>query len=111
MEKVNFNITEQAAKRISTLLSKEENRDMKLRIEVLGGGCAGFQYNIDFVNNKNNNDYEFEKNGVFVIIDKTSIQFLNSSTLDYVINIGSAAFEIKNPKATSSCGCGNSFSV
>jgi iron-sulfur cluster insertion protein len=107
----NFIISENAAKRIAQLMDDEENKNVRLRISVLGGGCSGFQYNYDFDTAKNNDDLLFEKDGIEVVIDDTSIEFISGSMLDYVETLGSAAFEIKNPNATANCGCGNSFSV
>lgn len=106
-----FTITESAAKRIAELITQEDDKNAKLRISVLGGGCSGFQYNYDFDSSKNNDDLVFERDNVQVLIDETSIEFLNHCSIDYVETLGSAAFEIKNPNATANCGCGNSFSV
>ncbi len=106
-----FLISNNAAKRINILINQEINTGSRFRIEVLGGGCSGFQYKFDFDNNQNQDDITFNKNGVEVIIDKTSIDFLKGSELDYVETLGSAAFVVKNPNATAKCGCGNSFSV
>lgn len=105
-----FIITENAAKRINELRQKEP-QDAKFRISVNGGGCSGFQYNFEFVASKGNDDNIFEKNGAIVVIDEMSMGFLLGSKLDYVETLGSAGFEIKNPLATATCGCGNSFSV
>lgn len=106
-----FIISENAAKRISELIQEEENKDVRLRISVLGGGCSGFQYNYDFDVKKDDDDLLFEKDGVEVVIDTMSLEYVEGSMLDYVETLGSAAFEIKNPNATANCGCGNSFSV
>lgn len=106
-----FNITDSAAGRISYLMSDEEDKNLNLRISVLGGGCSGFQYKYEFDPKKNEDDLSFKKNDIQVVIDNTSIEFLNNCTLDYVETLGAAAFEIKNPNATANCGCGNSFSV
>ncbi|MCE3233367.1 MAG: heme biosynthesis protein HemY [Rickettsiaceae bacterium] len=106
-----FNITENAAKRIAYLISQEEEKSVNLRISVTGGGCSGFQYNYDFDTKKNDDDLFFEKDGIKVAIDTTSIEFVNGSTLDYVETMTAAAFEIKNPNSTARCGCGNSFAV
>jgi iron-sulfur cluster insertion protein len=110
-QEASFIITDNAARRISALISDEADKNAKLRISVTGGGCSGFQYNYDFVSDKNSDDIIFEKNGIFVLIDSTSLEFLNQCSLDYIETLGSAAFEIKNPNATAKCGCGNSFSV
>lgn len=106
-----FLISENAARRISELIQEEDNKDVRLRISVLGGGCSGFQYNYDFDAKTDDEDLLFEKDGVEVVIDSMSIEYVEGSMLDYVETLGSAAFEIKNPNATANCGCGNSFSV
>jgi iron-sulfur cluster insertion protein len=106
-----FNISESAAKRIAYLIAREDDKAANLRISVLGGGCSGFQYNYDFDSKINADDLAFEKDGVKVVIDSTSIDFLKGSLLDYVETMSAAAFEIKNPNSSSSCGCGNSFAV
>ena len=106
-----FTITENAAKRIAELITQEDDKNAKLRISVLGGGCSGFQYNYEFTSSKNDDDLTFARDDVQVLIDETSIEFLNHCSIDYVETLGSAAFEIKNPNATANCGCGNSFSV
>ena len=107
----NFIISENAASRISQLIQEEENKNVRLRISVLGGGCSGFQYNYDFDDSEEEDDNIFEKSGVEVVIDSMSLEYVKGSMLDYVETLGSAAFEIKNPNATANCGCGNSFSV
>lgn len=107
----NFTITESAAERIATLISDEADKNSRLRISVTGGGCSGFQYNYDFVSDETSDDSVFEKNGIKVLIDSVSMEFMNECVLDYVETLGSASFEIKNPNATAKCGCGNSFSV
>ena len=106
-----FTVTENAAKRIAFLLTREKNPQSKLRVSVDGGGCSGFQYSFDFVADKNEDDCVIEKNGAAILIDKVSMDFLKGSVLDYVETLGAAHFEVKNPNATASCGCGNSFSV
>jgi iron-sulfur cluster insertion protein len=103
-------ISDSAVKRINHLL-KGEDAGAKLRIAVEGGGCNGFQYKFDFDTNKNADDLIVEKDGVAVVIDETSLELVKGSILNYVETLGFAHFEIKNPQAASSCGCGNSFSV
>lgn len=109
-QEATFNITENAAKRIEELLADEEKGSF-LRISVLGGGCSGFQYNYEFDKKKNDDDKSFKNNNIEVVIDETSLEFLNKCQLDFKTTIGSAAFEISNPNATANCGCGNSFAV
>jgi iron-sulfur cluster insertion protein len=93
-------------------MSKEQSPEsVFLRIEVQGGGCSGFQYNYQFDTTPQDGDFIIEKLGAKVVVDTTSLPFIEGSQLDYVETLGSAAFEIKNPNATANCGCGNSFSV
>jgi len=106
-----FGITDNAAKQIAHLIENEDDKNVSLRISVLGGGCSGFQYKYDFDSNKSDDDTSFKNGDVEVLVDSTSIEFVEGSVLDYVETLGSAAFEIKNPNATANCGCGNSFSV
>jgi len=108
--KMTLEITDNAAKRIGFLLSKEAE-NAKLRVSVDGGGCSGFQYKFEFDVNQADSDLAIKKNDVTVLIDDVSIDLLKNSVLDYVETLGASHFEIKNPQASSSCGCGNSFSV
>lgn len=105
-----INITENAINRIEYLLS-DEKPDAKLRIQVDGGGCNGFQYKLDFDTTVNPDDNILGTDKVKIVIDNTSLEFLKGSTFDFVETLGSCNFEFKNPNASSSCGCGNSFSV
>jgi len=106
-----FTISESATARIAHLL-KTEPTGTRLRVAVEGGGCSGFQYKYDFVADAPAaDDMVFGTELAPVLVDQTSLEFLQGSMLDYVENLGAAAFEIKNPQAKSSCGCGNSFSV
>lgn len=104
-------ISENAASRITYLLAQEENPGMKLRITVDGGGCSGFQYRFDFDPEQHEDDVLFERGSARVLVDRTSLGFLHGSMLDYIETLGAAHFEIKNPQATATCGCGNSFAV
>lgn len=106
-----FTVTENAAKRLAYLVSQEEDKSVNLRITVEGGGCSGFQYNYGFDAKINEDDRIFERDGIKVVIDTMSLDFVKGSQLDYVETMMAAAFEIKNPNATANCGCGNSFSV
>ncbi|MDF3047749.1 MAG: yadR [Candidatus Midichloriaceae bacterium] len=101
-------ITQAAAKRILELTGDNKTG---FRISVLGGGCSGFQYEFDYMAHQEDGDAVFLQDGATVYVDSTSLQFLNDCTLDYVEDLGSAKFEIKNPNATAKCGCGNSFAV
>jgi iron-sulfur cluster insertion protein len=104
-------VTENAAKRISVLKTQEEAEDAFLRIAVSGGGCSGFQYGLSFDDQRNADDFVFERNGVQVVVDDTSLDLLNGAEVDFVEDMMGAAFQIRNPNAASSCGCGNSFSI
>ena len=110
-EKPQLEISDSAAKRIAFLLAKEERPDMKLRIQVQGGGCSGFQYKFDFDYEQQQDDALFVKQDARVLIDSMSLDFIKGSLLDYIETLGAAHFEIRNPQATATCGCGNSFAV
>jgi iron-sulfur cluster insertion protein len=104
-----FDVSQSAADRISYLLNIDNKKFF--RIAVIGGGCSGFQYNMDCVDEKSDTDFLLEKNGVSLLIDDISLPFLEGSILDYEETLGSSEFKIKNPQATARCGCGNSFSI
>ena len=103
-------LSDSAARRIAFLLSREPS-DAKLRVAVNGGGCSGFQYVFDFDSSKGQDDILIEKDGARVLIDSASLELLQGSQIDYVTEMVGASFQIRNPNATTSCGCGNSFSV
>ena len=104
-------ITEACAKRVAEIIELEGDNSMMLRIAISGGGCSGFQYGFDLDHAVNDDDKIFEKNGVKVVIDLMSLGMLMGSEVDYVDDLIGAAFQIKNPNASSSCGCGVSFAV
>lgn len=104
-------VTDSAAKRIATLMRRESDPSLFLRVAVLGGGCSGFQYSFNFDNARTDDDLVIEKDGAVVVIDSTSLDFLRGAQIDFVEDMVGSAFAIKNPNASSSCGCGNSFSV
>ncbi len=106
-----LNITDSAAARIAKLREMEGNEGLMLRITVNGGGCSGFQYAFDLVDSQHDEDLIFSHNGSTVVTDDVSIGFLNGCTVNYKDELGAAFFAIDNPNATSSCGCGSSFSV
>ncbi len=108
---MNISMTDSAAKRIVAMREKENNPNLMLRVTVLGGGCSGFQYEIDLVEKKNSDDVTFKKNGAVLVTDETSLPFLNNAEIDYEQTIVKSAFKIRNPNAASGCGCGKSFSV
>lgn len=109
-ELLGVSVTDSAARRIAYLASREQLPSM-LRVAVLGGGCSGFQYNFDFDSKRNDDDLVIEKNGATVLIDSTSLEFIKGSEIDYVDEMVGASFQVRNPNATSSCGCGSSFAV
>ncbi len=104
-------ITDKAVRRIAELRAQEEAQGAFLRISVSGGGCSGFQYGLSFDDNKNPDDVTFEKGGVAVVVDEVSLDLLAGAEVDFVEDLMGAAFQIRNPNAASSCGCGNSFSL
>jgi iron-sulfur cluster insertion protein len=104
-------VTESAAKRIAFLRDQEQAGDANLRIAVSGGGCSGFQYGLSFDDQTNPDDRVFERDGIAVIVDDVSLDLLNGAEVDFVEDLMGASFQIRNPNAASSCGCGNSFSI
>jgi len=103
--------TESAATKVKDLIEEEGNPDLKLRVFVQGGGCSGFQYGFTFDEVVNEDDTAMEKNGVTLLIDSMSYQYLAGAEIDYKDDLEGAQFVIKNPNATSTCGCGSSFSA
>ena len=104
-------LTENAVRRIALLKVQEQAEDAFLRIAVSGGGCSGFQYGITFDDQKNDDDFVFERDGVAVVVDDVSLGLLSGAEVDFVEDLMGASFQIRNPNAASSCGCGNSFSI
>ena len=104
-------ITDSAARRIAVLKQQEAAGGAFLRIAVSGGGCSGFQYGLSFDDQTNPDDRVFERDGVGVVVDDVSLDLLNGAEVDFVEDLMGASFQIRNPNAASSCGCGNSFSV
>ena len=104
-------VTENAARRIAVLRTQEQAENAFLRIAVSGGGCSGFQYGFSFDDQRNDDDFVFERNGVAVVVDDVSLGLLNGSELDFVEDMMGASFQVRNPNAASSCGCGNSFAI
>ncbi len=103
-------LTASAAKRVAEIL-KGEGLGAALRVGVDGGGCSGFQYTYDIVTNREASDLVLERDGATVLIDETSLPFLQGAKIDFVNDLMGSAFKIHNPQATSSCGCGVSFAV
>jgi iron-sulfur cluster assembly accessory protein len=103
-------VTERAAKHITVIVSNEPENNM-LRVSVEGGGCSGFEYRFDLVSKVEPEDILIERAGAKVLVDPLSLTYLAGSEIDYVDDLMSASFKIKNPNATAACGCGTSFSV
>ncbi|MCI1190802.1 iron-sulfur cluster insertion protein ErpA [Calidifontimicrobium sp. SYSU G02091] len=103
--------TDSAADKVKQLVDEEGNPDLKLRVFVQGGGCSGFQYGFTFDEVVNEDDTQMTKNGVTLLIDAMSLQYLVGAEIDYKEDLQGAQFVIKNPNATTTCGCGSSFSV
>ena len=103
--------TETAASKVSELIAEENNPELKLRVYVTGGGCSGFQYGFTFEEETNEDDTVMTKNGVSLLIDAMSYQYLVGAEIDYKEDLQGAQFVIRNPNAETSCGCGSSFSV
>jgi iron-sulfur cluster insertion protein len=100
-----------AAKRVKELKAQENLPNAFLRLAVSGGGCSGFQYGFSFDDARQPEDRVFERDGVQLVVDETSLGLLGGAEIDFVEDMMGAAFQVKNPNAVSSCGCGNSFSV
>jgi iron-sulfur cluster insertion protein len=103
--------TDSAAAKVKELIDEEGNPELKLRVFVQGGGCSGFQYGFTFDEAIAEDDTAMEKNGVTLLIDSMSYQYLVGAEIDYKDDLEGAQFVIKNPNATTTCGCGSSFSV
>lgn len=103
-------ITDDAFTRIKDLLIDEQNPNLKLRVFVQGGGCSGMEYGFTFDESQNDDDFTFEQNGVKVLVDAMSMQYLAGATINYIEDLQGARFAIDNPNAQTSCGCGSSFS-
>ena len=103
--------TDSAANKVKELIEEEGNPGLKLRVFVTGGGCSGFQYGFTFDEEVNEDDTAMEKNGVTLLIDPMSYQYLVGAEIDYSEGLEGSQFVIRNPNATSTCGCGSSFSA
>ena len=100
-----------AASKVSELLREEDNPNLKLRVFISGGGCSGFQYGFTFDENIEEGDTRIDKGGVTLLVDPMSVQYLMGAEIDYKDDLEGAQFVIRNPNATTTCGCGSSFSV
>lgn len=106
-----FVFTDNAANKVKELIEEEGNPALKLRVFVTGGGCSGFQYGFTFDEEVSEDDTTMEKNGVQLLIDPMSYQYLVGAEIDYTDGLEGSQFVIRNPNASSTCGCGSSFSV
>ena len=111
IEGATVGFTEAAANKVKALVEEEKKPNLKLRVSVDGGGCSGFQYGFAFDENVSGDDAVIEKNGATMLVDVTSMQYLNGSEVDYLEGLEGARFVVNNPNAKSTCGCGSSFSV
>ena len=100
-----------AVTKIKSLLAEENNPNLKLRMFVQGGGCSGFQYGFTFDEEQNEDDFDFEFDGVHLLVDSMSSQYLQGAEIDYTESLSGSQFSIKNPNAQTTCGCGSSFSM
>ena len=103
--------TDAAAAKVGELIAEEQNPALKLRVYITGGGCSGFQYGFTFDENEEDGDAKVENDGVTLLVDPMSIQYLMGAEIDYKEDIRGAQFIIRNPNATTTCGCGSSFSA
>ena len=108
---MNFQITNAAALRVSELIKKSTKIMSALRVSVDGGGCSGFMYQYQLTDKINDDDHIITSNGIKVVIDPTSQDFLNDSTIEFIQELGGSYFRITNPNASAKCGCGNSFAL
>lgn len=102
--------TDSAASKVGKLIAEEGNDNLKLRVYVSGGGCSGFQYGFTFDEEVNEDDTQVENDGVTVLVDSMSVQYLTGAEIDYKEDVSGAQFVIRNPNASTTCGCGSSFS-
>jgi iron-sulfur cluster insertion protein len=103
--------TSQAAAKVADLIAEEGNADLMLRVYIQGGGCSGFQYGFTFAEAVEDGDTEVETDGVKLLVDPMSLQYLSGAEIDYTEGLQGAQFVIRNPNATTTCGCGSSFGV
>ena len=103
--------TDAAATKVGQLIAEEDNPSLKLRVFISGGGCSGFQYGFTFDENIEEGDLSVENGGVTLLVDPTSFQYLMGAEIDYKEDLEGAQFVIRNPNATTTCGCGSSFSA
>lgn len=108
---ITMTLTQNAAKKLGELKSAEGNDNLMLRVYVTGGGCSGFSYGFDFAETLDDDDATFENHGAIMVVDSLSYQYLVGSTIDYTESLEGSRFIVDNPNATTTCGCGSSFSI
>jgi iron-sulfur cluster assembly accessory protein len=106
-----INLTDRAVKKVQDLVEEEENNQLKLRVFITGGGCSGFQYGFTFDELVADDDTAMESDGVTLLVDPMSLQYLSGSEVDYTEGLEGSRFIVTNPNATATCGCGSSFSI
>jgi iron-sulfur cluster insertion protein len=106
-----INLSARAVRKVRELVAEEENQALKLRVYITGGGCSGFQYGFSFEESAAEDDAAIEKDGVTVLVDPMSFQYLVGSEVDYTEGLEGSRFIVNNPNATTTCGCGSSFSI
>ena len=111
MENNPIQLSSSAAHKISQLVLEEMNPDLKFRVNIIGGGCSGFQYGFAFEEDLTDGDMVLEQNGVQMMVDPMSFPYLMGSTVDYLEDLQGSRFLVSNPNAKSTCGCGSSFSI
>ncbi|MGB1950976.1 MAG: iron-sulfur cluster insertion protein ErpA [Marinobacter sp.] len=104
-------LSDSAVAKVRELIEEEGNSDLKLRVFVTGGGCSGFQYGFSFDESQDEEDTAIEKEGVTLLVDPMSYQYLVGATVEYTEGLQGSQFVVKNPNASSTCGCGSSFSI
>lgn len=110
-DKTPVTLSENAAKRINTLVQSQGNENLKFRITINGGGCSGFQYDFALVEESKDDDLVVKRDGATMLVDGLSIMYLMGSEVDFTEELAGSMFVVKNPNATASCGCGSSFAV
>src|SRR5690554_6716203 len=107
---INVDVTDAAARRVASIVAGEAGK-IGLRVSVEGGGCSGFSYKFDLVDSREDDDVAIEKDGATILIDELSLVYMGGSVIDFVDDLMGQSFQIRNPNAVASCGCGTSFSV
>jgi iron-sulfur cluster insertion protein len=111
MQDLPIKFSDAAANKVALLIEEEENDNIKLRVYVTGGGCSGFSYGFTFDEKVNDGDMVIEKNGVELVVDPMSLQYLIDGEVHYIEGLEGSRFVVNNPNATTTCGCGSSFSI